>query len=116
MELFLPLLLILLGVMMFFNARRFKRQQAAANEMRAALTTGARVQLISGLYGTIIDVNGDFVDIETAPGVVGRYDKIAVREVVATERAAQTYVGAVVEEAAPELESGTPSADDAADK
>ncbi|GED97870.1 preprotein translocase subunit YajC [Gordonia crocea] len=96
MEFVIPALLVLMGVMLFMGTRKQKKQMADMQEMQASLTTGTRIQLMSGLFGTVIDSYDDFVDVEIAPGVVTRWNKLAVRGVVATDEAADTYVGAVV--------------------
>ncbi|MFT4201474.1 preprotein translocase subunit YajC [Gordonia sp. (in: high G+C Gram-positive bacteria)] len=120
MEFLIPAMLVLMGVMLFMGTRKQKRQMAEMQEMQESLTTGTRVQLMSGLFGTVIDANRDFVDVEIAPGVVARYNKLAVRGVVPSDEAADTYVGAVLadEDAEPDtaLEPGAGKTDDPADE
>ena len=66
--------------------------------MQSAVTTGARVQLTSGLFGTIIDgSNKDFVDVEIATGIVTRWNRLAIMRVVPVDEAADTYPGALAE-------------------
>lgn len=124
MDFLFPILLVLLGGFMYMSIRKQKKRMAEVQEMQSSATTGARVQLTSGLYGTVIDSNGDCVDVEIAPGVVTRWNKLAIREVVATEDAAATYPGAALVDddliddepsipAGPSLIKG--DADDAAD-
>lgn len=120
MEILILGMLVLMGVMLFMGTRKQKKQMQEIQEMQAALTTGTRIQLMSGLYGTVIDANAEYVDVEVAPGVVGRWSKLAVRSIVDLEDAAQTYVGAALEVAAddddddaqPELSSTDEPTDD----
>ncbi|NMO05064.1 preprotein translocase subunit YajC [Gordonia sp. TBRC 11910] len=122
-QLLFPLLLVLLAGFMYMSIRKQKKRMAEVQEMQSAASTGARVQLTSGLYGTIIDSNKDAVDVEIAPGVVTRWNKLAIREVVPTEDAAATYPGANLDdddddeivEATPAGPSLTKNLDDAAD-
>lgn len=119
MELLIPGMLVLMGVMLFMGTRKQKKQMAEMQAMQASVTTGTRVQLMSGLFGTVIDANDDFVDVEIAPGLVARWNKMAVRGVVAADEAADTYVGVGLggddadEDA--DLDAGKATSDDPAD-
>ncbi|GAB18265.1 protein-export membrane protein YajC [Gordonia effusa NBRC 100432] len=106
-ELLFPILLVLLGGFMYLSIRKQKKRMAEVQEMQSSATTGARVQLTSGLYGTVIDTNSDSVDVEIAPGVVTRWNKLAIREVVLTEDAAATYPGALLDENDDEADEDT---------
>ena len=71
------------------------------------------------IFGTVIDANDEYVDVEISPGVVGRWTKLAVRSIVDLEDAAQTYVGAALEvadaddeDAQPELSASDEPTDD----
>lgn len=97
MEFLIPAMLVLMGVMLFMGTRKQKKQMAEMQQMQASITTGTRVQLMSGLFGTVLDANDDFLDLEIAPGVVGQWNKLAVRGVVPSDEAADTYVGAGLE-------------------
>ncbi|GAC68834.1 preprotein translocase subunit YajC [Gordonia soli] len=91
-----PLLLALLAGFMFLSIRKQKKRVAEQQQMQNSVTTGARVQLTSGLYGTVIDAAADdFVDVEIATGVVTRWNRLAIMKVVPTDEAGATYVGAV---------------------
>jgi preprotein translocase subunit YajC len=63
--LFFFLALTFLGVWIFISGRNRKK---AAEKLRAEVVKGAYVMLTSGIYGKILSVNEDRVDIETAPG------------------------------------------------
>ncbi len=109
----------MMGAMLFMGTRKQKKQMAQIQEMQAALTTGTRIQLMSGLFGTVIDANDEYVDVEISPGVVGRWTKLAVRSIVDLEDAAQTYVGAALDvadvddgDAQPELSASDEPTDD----
>ncbi|GAB11087.1 protein-export membrane protein YajC [Gordonia araii NBRC 100433] len=111
-------MLVLMGVMLFMGTRKQKRQMVEMEEMRASITTGSRVQLLSGLFGTVIDANSEFIDLEIAPGVVTRWNKLAVRGVVPVDEAADTYVGAQLstdEPTDPVVDADADKSDDIAD-
>lgn len=97
-----PLLLALLAGFMFLSMRKQKKRVAEMQEMQNSVSTGTRVQLTSGLFGTVIDASSpDVVDVEIATGVVTRWNRLAVMRVVPTDEAAATYAGHV----APEIDS-----------
>lgn len=81
MDLFLPLLLlIVLGGFMFLAQRRQKKAMQATVDLHDSLTIGDRVHTSSGLEATIVGIADDCVDLEIAPGVVTTWMKLAVRD------------------------------------
>ena len=95
-SLLFPLLLVLLAGFMFFSMRKQKKRAAEQQDMQNSIQTGTRIQLTSGLFGTIIDASSsDYVDVEIATGVVTRWNRLAIMKVVPTEDAAATYAGYV---------------------
>ncbi|MFT4125484.1 MAG: preprotein translocase subunit YajC [Gordonia sp. (in: high G+C Gram-positive bacteria)] len=93
-SLFMPLLLVLLVGFMFFSVRKQKKRAAEMQNMQNSVQTGTRIQLSSGLFGTVIDASSsDYVDVEIATGVVTRWNRLAVMRIVTTEDAAATYPG-----------------------
>ncbi|WP_238419305.1 preprotein translocase subunit YajC [Gordonia sp. 'Campus'] len=118
-----PLLLALLAGFMFLSMRKQKKRVAEMQEMQNSVSTGTRVQLTSGLFGTVIDASSpDVVDVEIATGVVTRWNRLAVMRVVPTDEAAATYAGHVAPESDPadyddvdSVSLDKPAADDARD-
>jgi preprotein translocase subunit YajC len=64
-SLFLFLALAFLGAMLFYSSRKRKK---AAEALRASVVKGSYVMLTSGIFGKIIEVMDDRVQLETAPG------------------------------------------------
>jgi preprotein translocase subunit YajC len=81
---FLPML-IALGAFMYFGSRRQKRAMQATIDLHESLHVGDRVLTTAGLYGTILRITDDDVDLEIAPGVVTTWLKLAIRERIAPE-------------------------------
>jgi preprotein translocase subunit YajC len=120
--LLLPLLIVLVGGMLFFGSRRQRKAVAEQQKLQTSLSVGDRVMTTSGLFGTVAGVDSDKdIDIEIAPGVVTTWLRAAVREkvnptvdedVVETEDAEEEQVAgepASNAEIAPPLESKTKS-------
>jgi preprotein translocase subunit YajC len=78
------LILILIVVVAFYllmiRPQQRRKQQAAQKQNN--VEPGARVRTTAGMYATVVDVDGDDVILEVAPGVEVRYMKRAIMEVV----------------------------------
>lgn len=61
---------------------RGRRQQREVQNVQAGLTAGTEVMTSSGLYATVVAIDGDVVTLETAPGTTSRWDRRAVIRVV----------------------------------
>jgi preprotein translocase subunit YajC len=81
--LLLPLLIVLVGAMLFFGSRRQRKAVAEQQKLQTSLRVGDRVMTTSGLFGTVASVDSETdIDIEIAPGVVTTWLRAAVREKV----------------------------------
>lgn len=69
-----PLLVIMVLAVgaMFLLTSRTRKQQKAAGEFRDHLVVGDDVMTGSGLFGTIVDIDGDVITLESPSG--GRTD------------------------------------------
>lgn len=82
-----------LGVILFFGVTMFlqiRKQNKAVKEHAATLATlmpGDRVMLSSGLYGTIVAIDDETVDLEIAEEVVVVYKKGAIVELLKDDAA-----------------------------
>jgi preprotein translocase subunit YajC len=75
-----------LGIMVvlfyFFLLRPQRNRQRQQQALLRSVGTGARVMTTSGIYGTILAVEGDDVVLEIAPGVEVRLLKQAIMRIV----------------------------------
>ena len=78
------LILILVVVVGFYMLmiRPQQRRRQQAQQRQDTVQPGARVRTTAGMYATVVDVDGDDVVLEVAPGVEVRYMKRAVMDVV----------------------------------
>ncbi|MCP2279089.1 preprotein translocase subunit YajC [Nocardia amikacinitolerans] len=81
MELLFPLLLVALLVPMFLGVRRQKREAEKVAAMQDNLKIGDAVTTTSGLWGTVVDLDDETVDLEIAEDVVTTWLRQAIREV-----------------------------------
>jgi preprotein translocase subunit YajC len=79
------LILILIVVVAFYllliRPQQRRKQQAA--QRQNDILPGTRVRTTAGMYATVVEVDGDDVILEIAPGIETRYMKRAVMDVVA---------------------------------
>ncbi|TDC88679.1 preprotein translocase subunit YajC [Saccharopolyspora aridisoli] len=89
-SLILPLLIVLLAVPLFLQARKQKRAMAEQQKLQNSITAGDRVMTTSGVFGTVVSTSDDTIDIEIAPGMTTTWVRQAVREKVETEAAEES--------------------------
>ena len=81
---FTPILIVVvIGVAVYFlmmrpQQRRRKQMMQVNNELQP----GQRVRTTAGIYGTIVGVDGQDLDLEIAPGVEVRIMRRAIMDVV----------------------------------
>ena len=116
-SLILPLLIVLLAVPLFLQARKQKRTMAAQQKLQNSITVGDRVMTTSGVFGTVVATDDDTIDLELAPGLTTSWVRQAVREKVETE-AAETEVAETesAEDAAADEVTPAAEAESAEDK
>ena len=78
-----PILIVLVFVGFYFlMIRPQRRRQQQVAQQQKTVSPGARVRTTAGMYATVIEVDGDDVVLEVAPGVEVRYLKRAIMEVI----------------------------------
>src|SRR5690625_1648377 len=53
---------------MFFMSRANRKQRQAVADMRAGIEVGVKVVTNGGVYGEVVDIDGEVITIETTPG------------------------------------------------
>ena len=78
------LILILVVVVGFYMLmiRPQRRRQQQAQQKQNTVQPGARVRTTAGMYATVVEVDGDDVVLEVAPGIEVRYMRRAIMDVV----------------------------------
>ena len=79
---FLLVIVVLIVGMWFLLIRPQRARQRKAMEQQRGVEPGQRVRTTAGMYATVVDVDGDDVILEVAPGVHTRYIKRAIAEVL----------------------------------
>jgi preprotein translocase subunit YajC len=84
----LPLLLIVLAFW-FLVIRPARKRQHEMSRVQSGVGVGAEVMLGSGLYGTVVAVADDTLQLELAPGTVVKVARQAVVRVIDDSSAAE---------------------------
>jgi preprotein translocase subunit YajC len=78
----LLIFIVIIGGMFWFMSRAQRKQRARVADLQSRLTPGQEVMTGAGIYGRVIDTEGDRARIEVAPGVVLTVAKQAVTRAV----------------------------------
>ena len=78
----LILILVLAFGAMWLMSSRTRKQQRQAGDFRANLEVGQEVMTGSGFYGTIVEVDGDTITLESTPGNESRWIRAAISKLV----------------------------------
>lgn len=96
---FILVILVVFVGFYFLMIRPQQRRRQQAMQQQNTVAPGARVRTTAGMYATVVDVDGDDVVLEVAPGVEVRYMKRAIMDVVSPgEAAEETYEEPAAEE------------------
>jgi preprotein translocase subunit YajC len=79
---FLLLIVLMVVGFYFLMIRPQRRRQQAASRQQNTVNPGAQVKTTAGMYATVVEVDGDDVILEVAPGVEVRYMRRAIMEVL----------------------------------
>ncbi|WP_216906982.1 preprotein translocase subunit YajC [Nocardia noduli] len=112
MELLFPLLLVALLVPMFLGVRRQKREAEKVSTMQESLKIGDSVTTTSGLYGTVVDLDDETIDLEIAEDVVTTWLRAAVRDVRTAETTDETGADEAISAKSGTDESGIDDGDE----
>lgn len=82
---FLLIIVVLIGVFYFVMIRPQRNRQRKVQQQQNTVVPGARVRTTAGMYATVVEVDGNDVLLEVAPGVEVLYVKRAIMEVLPDE-------------------------------
>jgi preprotein translocase subunit YajC len=81
----LLILILAMGVIWVAFIRPQKRRQQAQREMLNKIEPGAEVLTAAGIYGTVIEAEGDEIQVQIADGVVVKVARRAIGAVIPPE-------------------------------
>jgi preprotein translocase subunit YajC len=84
---FLVMIALAFVVLVYLPTRARNRQMRQVQTLQSGLHVGDEVMTSSGMYGRIVALWQDEIDLEVAPGVVTTWTRLAVREAKSPGRA-----------------------------
>jgi preprotein translocase subunit YajC len=90
---FFIIIIALVAFFWFVMIRPQRNRQRRIVDQQNNVAPGARVRTTAGMYATVVEVDGDDVILEVAPGVETRYVKRAIMEVLPDPEAEAAYDG-----------------------
>ncbi|HEX5995792.1 MAG TPA: preprotein translocase subunit YajC [Jiangellales bacterium] len=87
--LLLPLLLLAVFYLLLIRPQQRQRKQMA--ELQSSLVPGAKVMTGAGLFGTVVSIHDERVELEVAPGVTNWYLRRAIVQIFPDEPAGPTF-------------------------
>ena len=69
-------------VLLWLMVSRGRKQQRELMALQDSVTPGTRVMTTSGLYAEVVEIDGEAVVLEIAPGVHTRWTRRAIAQVV----------------------------------
>jgi preprotein translocase subunit YajC len=82
MQTYLLLFVAMAAIFYFLILRPQQRAKRAKAELMTALTVGSEILTVGGIYGTVIELRDEDMDLEIAEGVVMRIDRRALATVI----------------------------------
>lgn len=76
------LFVLMIIAMYFLLIRPQQKRKREAQNMQNTVGVGAEVMTIGGLYGTIVEVDGDTITLEVDEGITNKYARGAISRVV----------------------------------
>jgi len=82
MQTYLLLFVAMAAIFYFLILRPQQRAKRAKAELMTALSEGSEILTVGGIYGTVVALRDDDMDLEIADGVVMRIDRRALATVI----------------------------------
>ena len=73
-------------ILSVISARNMKKNRAAMQELQNKIQIGARVLFGGGIYGKIVKIKGDVIDVEMAKGLVVQISRFGIQDVVSEKK------------------------------
>ncbi len=69
-------------VLTFISARNMKKNREAMQELQNKIQIGARILFGGGIYGKIVKIKDDVIDVELSKGLVIQISRYGIQDVV----------------------------------
>ena len=83
---------VLLGicalVLLFISSRNMKKNREAMRDLQGAIKVGARILFAGGIYGKIVRIKNDVIDVEVNKSTVIQISRYSIQNVISEYQAA----------------------------
>ena len=66
-------------VLLFISSRNMKKNREAMKDLQGAIKVGARIMFAGGIYGKIVGIKNDLIDVEVSKGVVIQISRYSIQ-------------------------------------
>lgn len=77
---------VLLGicalVLIFISSRNMKKNREAMRDLQGAIKVGARILFAGGIYGKIVRIKNDVIDVEVNKSTVIQISRYSIQNVI----------------------------------
>ncbi len=69
-------------ILTFISARNMKRNREVMKKLQEGICVGARIMFGGGIYGKIVKIKNDIIDVEIAKSTVIQISRYSIQEIV----------------------------------
>lgn len=77
---------VLLGIcalfLLFLSSRNMKKNREAMRELQQGIQVGARILFAGGIYGKIVKIKGDVIDVEINKSTVIQVSRYSIQNII----------------------------------
>ena len=69
-------------VLLFISSRNMKKNREAMKDLQGAIKVGARIMFAGGIYGKIVKIKTDVIDVEVNKSTVIQISRYSIQNVI----------------------------------
>ena len=69
-------------VLLFISSRYMKKNREAMKDLQGAIKVGARIMFAGGIYGKIVKIKNDVIDVEINKSTVIQISRYSIQNVI----------------------------------
>ena len=69
-------------VLIFISSRNMKKNREAMRDLQGAIKVGARILFAGGIYGKIVRIKNDVIDVEVNKSTVIQISRYSIQDVI----------------------------------
>lgn len=69
-------------VLLFISSRNMKKNREAMRDLQGAIKVGARILFAGGIYGKIVRIKNDVIDVEVNKSTVIQISRYSIQNVI----------------------------------